>query len=188
MFPTPPWILPLATSTPTPTPTSRHKRIIVALTGATGTIVGIRALLALRRLHVETHLILSKWAETTVRHETSYTVPNVRSLADHVYRNNDLAAPIASVSFRVDGMILIPCSMKTLAAITIGFGEDLVARAADNMLSVTRHGAVVFLPVPAFYTRPAGLEEVVDRIAGRVLDLFGLEIEGLPRWKGLGRE
>ncbi|OJJ97783.1 hypothetical protein ASPACDRAFT_1882320 [Aspergillus aculeatus ATCC 16872] len=204
----------MSTSTipPTTTLATRRKRIIIALTGATGTILGIHALLALRALNVETHLILSKWAENTLKYETDYTVANVRALADFAYSNHDLAAPIASGSFRVDGMIVVPCSMKTLAAINVGYGEDLIARAADvmlkerhrlvlvtrecplssvhleNMLGVTRHGAIVFPPVPAFYTRPAGLADVVEHIVGRVLDLFGLEVEGLPRWEGFVRD
>ncbi|RAL15002.1 UbiX family flavin prenyltransferase [Aspergillus homomorphus CBS 101889] len=192
--------------------TPRRKRIIIALTGATGTILGIQALIALRALNVETHLIISKWAENTLKYETDYTVANVRALADYSYSNHDLAAPIASGSFRVEGMIVVPCSMKTLAAINVGYGEDLIARAADvmlkerhrlvlvtrecplssvhleNMLSVTRHGAVIFPPVPAFYTKPAGLADVVEHIVGRVLDLFGLEMEGIPRWEGFVKD
>jgi 4-hydroxy-3-polyprenylbenzoate decarboxylase len=186
----------------------RRKRIIVAMTGATGTIFGIKALTALRRLNIETHLIMSKWAENTLKYETDYTASNVRALADHVYSNYDMAAPIASGSFRVDGMIVVPCSMKTLAAISSGYCDDLISRAADvilkehhrlvlvarecplsgihlqNMLSATQNGAVIFPPVPAFYIRPSSVDNLVDHTVGRVLDLFHLDTGDLNRWEG----
>ncbi|PLB49848.1 phenylacrylic acid decarboxylase [Aspergillus steynii IBT 23096] len=185
-----------------------RKRIIVAMTGATGSILGIKTLLALRHLNVETHLILSKWAEATLKYETDYTVGNVRALADHVHSIHDMAAPIASGSFRVDGMIVVPCSMKTLAAISCGFCDDLIARAADvvlkerrklvlvtretplstihlqNMLEISRAGAIVFPPMMTFYTRPAGIGEMVDHSVGRLLDLFGLDTGEFERWEG----
>ena len=99
----------------------RRRRIIIALTGATGSILGIKTLITLRQLNVETHLIISKWAEATIKYETDYTVANVRALADHVYNVHDMAAPISSGSFRVDGMAVVPCSVKTLAAVSSGF-------------------------------------------------------------------
>ncbi|KAF2015227.1 flavo protein family [Aaosphaeria arxii CBS 175.79] len=190
----------------------RRKRIIVALTGATGAILGIKTLIALRQLNVETHLVMSKWAESTIKYETEYTPPNVRALADHVYSNHDMAAPIASGSYRVDGMIVVPCSMKSLAAINVGYCDDLISRAADvvlkerrklvlvtrecplsgihlqNMLSVTQHGAIIFPPVPAFYNRPSSLEDVADHTVGRMLDLFDLDTGGFERWNGFQKE
>lgn len=187
---------------------SRRRRMIVALTGATGSILGIKTLLTLRRLNVETHLVLSKWAEATLKYETDYTVPNLRALADRVYSNHDLAAPIASGSFRVDGMVVVPCSVRTLGAINSGVCDDLISRAADvvlkerrrlvlavretplsvihlqNMLGVSQAGAVVFPPVPAFYSRPSSVEDLVDHSVGRMLDLFDLDTGGIERWEG----
>ncbi|KAL3488658.1 phenylacrylic acid decarboxylase [Aspergillus germanicus] len=192
-------------------PPSRPK-IIVALTGATGSILGIQTILALRRLNIEIHLIISKWAEATIKYETDYTVANIRALADHVYSTNDLAAPVASGSFKVLGMIVVPCSVKTLASISSGICDDLIARAADvvlkerrrlvlavretplssihlqNMMTVTQAGAVVFPPVPAFYTNPDSVGDLVDHSVGRMLDLFGLDVEGFERWEGWKRE
>ncbi|PSS05143.1 flavo protein family [Coniella lustricola] len=189
-------------------PPRRRKRVIVALTGATGAQLGVATLLALRRLSIETHLIISKWGDATLKYETAYTPSAVRALADHSYSNHDLAAPIASGSFRVDGMVVVPCSMKTLAGINAGYCDDLISRAADvmlkerkrlvlvtrecplsgihlqNMLSVTQHGAVIFPPVPAFYIRPSSVEELVDHTVGRVLDLFDLETDTFSRWEG----
>lgn len=187
---------------------SRRRRIVVAMTGATGAILGIKVLIALRRLNVETYLVMSKWAEATIKYETDYHPSNVRALADTVHNINDLAAPIASGSFRTDGMIVVPCSMKTLAGITSGFCDDLISRTADvmlkerrrlvlvtretplsdihlrNMLSITQSGAVIFPPMPAFYIRPAGVEELVDQNVGRMLDLFGLDTGDFERWNG----
>ncbi|KAH6964634.1 hypothetical protein DER45DRAFT_610955 [Fusarium avenaceum] len=121
----------------------RRKRIIVALTGATGSILGIRTLIALRRLNVETHLIISQWAENTLKYETDYAVANIRALADATYSNHDLAAPIASGSFRVDGMIVVPCSMKTLSAISTGYCDDPISRAADVIMKERRRLVLV---------------------------------------------
>lgn len=190
----------------------RRRRIIIALTGATGSILGIKTLITLRQLNVETHLIISKWAEATIKYETDYTVANVRALADHVYNVHDMAAPISSGSFRVDGMAIVPCSVKTLAAISSGFCDDLISRAADvmlkerrrlvlavretplsavhlqNMTAVTQAGAVIFPPVPAFYIRPSSIEDLVDHSVGRMLDLFDLDTAGLERWEGWKRE
>lgn len=197
----------MAIRAPSPS-NSRRRRIVVAMTGATGAILGIKVLIALRRLNVETHLVMSKWAEATIKYETDYHPSNVRALADNVHNINDMAAPIASGSFRTDGLIVVPCSMKTLAGITSGFCDDLISRTADvmlkerrrlvlvtretplsdihlrNMLSITQSGAVIFPPVPAFYIRPAGVEELVDQNVGRMLDLFGLDTGDFERWNG----
>ncbi|KAH7412829.1 flavoprotein [Cadophora sp. MPI-SDFR-AT-0126] len=184
------------------------KKIVVAITGATGVILGIKVLTTLRRLNVETHLIMSKWAEATMKYETDYTPSNLRALADHVYGNNDMAAPISSGSFRTDGLIVVPCSMKTLAAISTGLCDDLISRTADvmlkerrrvvlvtretplsdihlrNMLSVTQSGAIIFPPVPAYYVRPASVDDLVDQSVGRILDLFDLDSADFKRWNG----
>ncbi|KAF3805991.1 Flavin prenyltransferase PAD1 [Colletotrichum gloeosporioides] len=193
-------------------PQPRRKRMIVALTGATGSILGIKTLIALRRLNIETHLIISKWADSTLKYETSYTATNVRALADHVYNNHDMAAPIASGSYRVDGMIVVPCSMKTLAAINSGLCDTLIARAADviikerrklvlaarecplsgihlqNMLSLTQNGVIIFPPVPAFYHRPATIDDIVDHSVGRMLDLFDFDTQDFDRWDGFQKD
>lgn len=190
----------------------RRKRFIVAFTGATGSILGIKTLIALRRLNIETHLIISKWAESTLKYETDYTIANLRALADHVYNNHDMSAPIASGSYRVDGMIVVPCSMKTLAAVNAGLCDTLIARAADvvikerrrlvlvarecplsgihlqNMLSLTQHGVIIFPPVPAFYQRPSTIEDLVDHSVGRMLDLFDLDTQDFDRWEGFSKD
>lgn len=182
------------------------------MTGATGAILGIKILIALRRLNVETHLIMSKWAESTLKYETDYTVSNIRALADHAYNIYDMAAPIASGSFRVDGMIVVPCSMKTLAAISSGYCDDLISRAADvalkerhklvlvtrecplsgihlqNMLTATHNGAIIFPPVPAFYIKPSSVDDLVHHTVGRVLDLFDLDTQDFQRWLGFQKD
>ncbi|PHH59307.1 hypothetical protein CDD81_3399 [Ophiocordyceps australis] len=182
------------------------------MSGATGAPITIALLTALRRLNVETHLILTKWAESTLRHETDYTPSQLRALADVVHLNHDLASPLSSGSFTVHGMIIAPCSVKTLAAVASGYHDGLVARAADvalkqrrplvlavretplsgihiaNMATVTQHGAIVFPPVPAFYSRPATIQDIVDHTVGRMLDLFGLDTQAFDRWHGFPKE
>ncbi|KAJ5689278.1 hypothetical protein N7462_003670 [Penicillium macrosclerotiorum] len=188
--------------------TSPRRKIIVAITGATGSIFGIQTLITLRRLNVETYLVISKWAEATIKYETDYTISNIRALADHVYNSNDMAAPIASGSFRVDGMVVVPCSVKTLASINSGICDDLISRAADvvlkerrrlvlavretplstihlqNMQSVTQAGAIIFPPMPAFYIKPSSLEDLINHSVGRMLDLFDLDTAEFERWEG----
>lgn len=183
-------------------------RLVIGITGASGAIFGIRTLEALQALGVETHLILSKWARSTIPHETNYSAEQVEKLASFVHRADNQGAPVSSGSFKTDGMIIAPCSMKTLAAIRAGYGDTLICRAADvilkerrklvllarespfseihleNMLALTRMGAVIFPPVPAFYNQPQTIEDVVNHIVGRLLDQFGLEMPGLKRWSG----
>jgi 4-hydroxy-3-polyprenylbenzoate decarboxylase len=185
-------------------------RLIVGITGASGAIFGIRTLEALKALSVETHLVMTRWARTTVAHETGLDLQEVESLASVVHHGDNQAAAISSGSFRTDGMIIAPCSMKTLAAIRTGYSDTLVCRAADvilkerrklvllarespfseihleNMLALARMGAVVFPPVPAFYNRPKTIEDLVDHIVGRLLDQFSLDMPGLSRWSGFG--
>lgn len=184
-------------------------RIIVAITGATGAIYGVRLLAALRELDVERHLILSRWAEVTIRKESGRTVPEVAAMASVLHSRDNQGAAIASGSFRHDGMIVAPCSMKTLSAIRYGYADGLIPRAADvtlkerrrlvllaretplndihleNMLALSRMGAIIAPPVPAFYNDPHTIDDLVDHTVGRVLDLFGLETPHLRRWKGM---
>lgn len=181
---------------------------MVAITGASGAIFGIRALEQLQRLSVETHLIVSRWARTTIAHETPYTLGQVEALASVVHHEENQAAPVSSGSFKTDGMFIAPCSMRTLAAIRGGFGDTLICRAADvilkerrklvllarespfseihleNMLGLTRMGAVILPPVPAFYNRPKSIDDVVNHVVGRLLDQFGLDSAGVSRWEG----
>jgi 4-hydroxy-3-polyprenylbenzoate decarboxylase len=185
-------------------------RIVVAMTGATGAVLGIRMLEALRELDVETHLVVSRWARATVTQETSYSIREVTALASTAYSPNDQGAAISSGSFPMDGMIVAPCSMKTLAGIRTGYGDGLIGRAADvtlkerrrlvlvaretplsavhlkNMLDLTRMGAVILPPMPAFYNRPTSVAEIVDHIVGRALDQFGLSLPSVRRWAGMG--
>lgn len=187
-------------------------RIIVGITGASGAIFGVRTLEALKALQVETHLVVSRWSRATLLHETDYSLDQVEKLASVVHHDDNQSASISSGSFKTDGMIVAPCSMKTLAAIRAGFGDTLICRAADvvlkerrklvllarespfseihleNMLALTRMGAVVFPPIPAFYNRPATIEDMVHHIVGRLLDQFGLEMPGMHRWSGFQPE
>ena len=183
-------------------------RLIVGITGATGAIYGVRVLERLRDAGVETHLVLTKWGVRTLLHETPYTKAQVESLATTVHNPSDMGAPISSGSFRTDGMIVAPCSAKSLGAIAGGFGDNLVHRAADvilkerrrlvlvlreaplsdihleNMLKLSRMGAVVMPPVPAFYSRPTSVDDIVNHSVARMLDLFGVDVPGTPRWTG----
>jgi flavin prenyltransferase len=184
-------------------------RIVVAITGASGAIYGIRALELLRDLPVETHLVVSRWARVTIEQETAYALADVRALADVTYAENDQAAAISSGSFRTRGMIVAPCSTKTLAAIATGFSHNLICRAADvtlkerrplvlavreaplssihlrNMLTLADMGATILPPTPAFYTRPGSIDDVVEYTVVRMLDQLGLDVESASRWAGL---
>ena len=181
-------------------------RLIVGISGASGVIYGVRMLQMLRALGVETHLVMSKSAQLTLTHETGLSVAEVKALADVTYSNADIGASIASGSFRVSGMVIAPCSIKTLSEIASGITGSLLSRAADvtlkerrrlvlmlretplhlghlrSMVAVTEAGAIVSPPVPAFYARPASIDEMVDHSVGRVLDLFGIESGAVRRW------
>lgn len=183
-------------------------KIVVGITGATGAILGIRLLEALKALGVETHLIVSRWARATIQMETDYAVRDVLDLATKVYSERDQAAAISSGSFRTEGMVVVPCSMKTLAAIRMGYADELVVRAADvtlkecrrlvivpresplsaihleNMLALTQAGAQMLPPMPAFYNRPASTDDIVNHIVARILDQFGLDNDLTVRWTG----
>ena len=184
-------------------------RLIVAISGASGAIYGIRLLEVLRKVRgVETHLILSDAGKLTVHLETGYRVKDVEALADEVHSDRDLAASIASGSFRTGGMIVAPCSMKTLSGIVHSYADNLVVRAADVVLKEGRKlvlmpretplhvghcrlllqaaemGAVIAPPVPALYSKPKTLDEAIDHSVGRVLDLFGIDSGLVRRWTG----
>src|SRR5687767_2733984 len=183
-------------------------KIIVGITGATGAIYGVRILERLREAGAETHLVISRWGARTLLHETPYSREQVESMASAAYAPGDMGAAISSGSFRTDGMVIAPCSAKTLAAVAHGFGENLVHRAADvilkerrrlvlvvreaplsdihleNMLKLSRMGAVVLPPMPAFYNRPRTVDDIVDHTVSRVLDQFGLDAGGSERWSG----
>jgi len=198
----------LTPSLTSPSPHHRPLRIVIGITGATGTVFAIRVLQLLRALGVETHLVMSRWAMATGKYETELSEREILSLATRWYSPRDLSAPIASGSFVHDGMIIVPCSMKTLAAVRAGLCEDLISRAADvslkegrklllavretplsdihldNMLFLRRAGAVIFPPVPAFYTGPKTLEDIVEQSVGRMLDSFGIHTDGFKRWSG----
>jgi 4-hydroxy-3-polyprenylbenzoate decarboxylase len=184
------------------------QRLIVGISGASGIVYGVRLLAALRDLGIETHLIMSASAEVTLAHETDLKLAQVRGLASVVHPVGDLAAGPSSGSFRSDGMVIAPCSMRSLGEIATGITTSLLTRAADvtlkerrrlvlvaretplhaghlrNMLAVTEMGAIVAPPVPAFYIRPRSVDDLVDHTVGRVLDLFGLDSPLVKRWTG----
>ncbi len=183
-------------------------RVIVGISGATGIIYGIRLLERLRDASVETHLVMSRWGGRTLLHETSYTREQVEALAHVAHNPTDMGAAISSGSFQTAGMIIAPCSAKTLAAIAQGYGDNLIHRAADvvlkerrklvlsvreaplsdihleNMLKLSRMGAVILPPMPAFYHLPKTLDDIVDHTVARMLDQLGVEVPGAVRWSG----
>lgn len=186
----------------------KPRRLIIGVTGATGSIFAVRMLEALRKTDVESHLVLSRWGARTLLHETDYTLDQVRALATHSYKDNDQGARISSGSFVTLGMVIVPCSVKTLAGIAHGHSDELVHRAADvvlkerrrlvlavreapftdihleNMLKLSRMGVVISPPMPAFYHRPTSIHDIVDHTVARLLDLFGIEVPGAHRWTG----
>jgi len=183
-----------------------NNHLIVGISGSSGVIYGVRLLQTLQDSNVTTHLVMSKPAEMTLAYETEMKAADVRALADKSYPVGDVGAAIASGSFRTMGMVIAPCSMKTLAEVATGMSGNLLSRAADvtlkerrrlvlmaretplhqmhlkNMLTVTEMGGIIAPPVPAFYARPANLEEMVDHSIGRVLDLFDIENDQTRRW------
>ena len=187
---------------------SPPRRLIVAITGATGTIFGVRLLQVLKGSGVETHLVLSRWGARTLLHETPFTVDEVRRMATRSYAEGDQGAAVSSGSFVTMGMVIAPCSVKTLGEIAHGYGKDLVHRAADvvlkekrrlvlavresplseihleNMLKLARMGVVIAPPLPAFYNHPRTIDDVVDHTVSRLLDLFDVHVEG-ARWDGV---
>ncbi len=180
--------------------------LIVGISGASGVIYGVRLLELLRGLHVPAHLVMSRSAEITLAHETSRKIAEVQALAARVYPHGDIAAAISSGSFRTRGMIVAPCSMRSLAEIATGATSNLLTRAADVMLKERRRlvlmvretplhighlrsmaaaaeiGAIIAPPVPAFYAKPASLDAMIDQTLGRILDLFDLDTGAVARW------
>jgi 4-hydroxy-3-polyprenylbenzoate decarboxylase len=184
------------------------RRLIVGMTGSTGAIYGVRLLQLLQPTDVETHLIVSKWGGRTLLHETPYGGADLEKLATAAYPIGDQGAPVSSGSFLTCGMVVVPCSMRTLAAIAHGHGDNLIHRAADvvlkerrklvlvvreaplsdihleNMLKLSRMGAVISPPVPAFYHQPRTLEDVIDYTVVRILDQFDIHLDAAGRWDG----
>jgi 4-hydroxy-3-polyprenylbenzoate decarboxylase len=181
-------------------------RLVVGITGSTGVIYGVRALEVLKECKVETHLVITEWAKKCLAMETSYKLDDVKSLASSYSDDSNLAAGISSGTYRTDGMIVIPCSMKTLSSIANGYDETLVARAAgvtlkesrrlvlvpretpltainlENMLKLARLGVVMLPPVPGFYTKPKSIDEIVDHTVGKCLDQFNINHDLYKRW------
>lgn len=181
-------------------------RLIIGITGATGAIYGIRLLQILQQTDIETHLVVSKWGARTLAEETGYTLEQVQRLAAFTHGAADQSAAISSGSFVTEGMIVAPCSVRTLAAIAHGYGDTLVHRAADvilkerrklvllvretpltdihleNMLKLSRMGVIIFPPVPAFYNHPESLDDIVSHTAMRALDQFGIHVDAAKRW------
>ncbi|MEV5350818.1 non-oxidative hydroxyarylic acid decarboxylases subunit B [Streptomyces achromogenes] len=185
-------------------------RLVVGMTGATGAVFGVRFLQVLAQLpDVESHLVLSRWARTTIELETGLSANEVGDLADVVHQPQDQGAAISSGSFRTDGMVIVPCSMKTLAALRAGYADTLVARAADvilkerrklvlvpretplseihleNMLALCRMGAQLVPPMPAFYNHPRSVDDIIDHVVTRILDQFDLPAPAAKRWEGM---
>lgn len=183
-----------------------RQRIIIGITGATGFVYGVHALKLLRALDVETHLVITKPAELTREYETEFTKEDVRALADFNYTISDIGAAISSGSFKTLGMLIAPCSVRTMGEIASCVSSNLLTRAADvvlkerrrlvlmlretplhtghikQMLAVSEMGGIIMPPVPAFYDKPKSLDDMVQHTIVRALDLFGLDVEDFPRW------
>lgn len=184
--------------------------LVIGITGASGAIYGIRLLEVLSTTKdVETHLIISKAGEENIRHETDWKPDRVKALANVCYDINDIGARLSSGSFRRDGMVVAPCSMKTLSALANSYTDNLITRAADitlkerkrlvllareaplhlghlrNMVKLTEMGAIIFPPVPAFYHKPETIKDLIDYTVGRILDLFDIQHNLFQRWEGL---
>lgn len=184
----------------------KKRRLVVGISGATGIAYAARLLELLKDSDVESHLVVSRAADITRAQETEITAERLRKLADVAYPVGNVAAPLASGSFRTIGMVIIPCSMKTLAEVATGLGDSLLSRAADvtlkerrrlvlvaretplnlvhlrNMTAATEAGAIVFPPVPAFYTVPSSIDDMITQTVGRILDLFDIGVPGIRRW------
>lgn len=186
-----------------------RKKLIIGISGASGAIYGIRLLEVLRSLKVETHLVVTKAGKLSIEHETEHKLDDVIKLADHYYNNGDIAAAIASGSFINDGMIVAPCTVKTLSEIATGCTSSLITRAADvalkdrrrlvllfretplhlghirSMASITEMGGIIMPPVTSFYSKPKTIDEMVNQTIGRVLDLYGIDTALVKRWGGI---
>ncbi|MEH7525314.1 UbiX family flavin prenyltransferase, partial [Bacillus sp. JJ1503] len=184
-------------------------KLIVGISGASGAIYGVRILEALRTVNVESHLIISETARTTIEYETDYSLKDVFEMATKVYDNNNLGAAVSSGSFKVDGMVVAPCSIKTLSGIANSYNEDLLTRAADvslkerrklvlmvretplhlghinQMKTVTQMGGVILPPVPSFYHLPKSVDDIIDQSVQKALDQFDIEANLFNRWVGI---
>ena len=187
------------------------QRIVIGISGASGAVLGVKVLDGFTAAGVETHLIVSKWGQQTLEHETGLRLQLLRSKANFVYHPNDMAASISSGSFRTIGMVVVPCSMHSLAAISLGMGENLLHRAADvvlkerlplvlvpretplndihleNMLRLSKMGATIMPPNPAFYNRPESIDDILSHFVARILDQFRVETNFSKRWQGLNK-
>ena len=183
-----------------------YLRLVLGISGASGVIYGLRTLEILHSMKIETHVVLSQWGEKNIEIETDKTIEYVRSLATALYGNDSLAAPISSGSFLHSGMIIVPCSMKTLASIANGYDETLISRAAgvtlkesrllvvvpretplsrihlQNMLKLAEAGAVILPAMPGFYHKPTSLQDMVDHLVGKIIDQFSIRNNLSPRW------
>lgn len=184
-------------------------KIVVGISGASGSIYAISLLKALKELNIETHLVVSTMGEYVTEHETGMTLEDLKAMATYFHDNKNFAAPIASGSFQVDGMVVLPCSMKTLASVANGFSDNLLSRACDvslkeerklilvpretplstihleNMLKLSKMGVTIFPPSPGFYNHPESLEDIVINMTGRILDMLKIDNNLVNRWKGL---
>lgn len=184
-------------------------KLLIGISGSSGVAYGVRLLEVLKTLKIETHLIISRWAEECIKIETDKKPSHIKSLAKYVYSNDDLAAKPSSGSFKIDGMVVIPCSMKTLASIANGYEDTLISRSASvmlkesrklvlvpretpltaihlfNMLRLARMGTIILPAMPGFYHRPKSIDELLNHIAGKILDQFGIEHEVFKRWAGI---
>jgi 4-hydroxy-3-polyprenylbenzoate decarboxylase len=187
------------------------QKIIIGISGATGIIYGVRLLQVLKEMNVETHLVVSKPGDMTRAYETDISVSELRDMADVVYNINDIGAAISSGSFKTMGMIVAPCSIRTLSEIATGVTSNLLTRSADvvlkerrrlvlmvretplhaghlkSMLAVTESGGIIAPPVPAFYTKPNTVDDIINHTVGRILDLFDLEMHSMKRWGENGK-
>jgi 4-hydroxy-3-polyprenylbenzoate decarboxylase len=185
-------------------------RLIIGISGASGVVYGIRLLEVLSAIKdIETHLVISEAGETNIKYETDWTIEDIRSLASFYYDIDDTGARLASGSFKRDGMIVVPCTIKTMSALANSYNENLLVRAGDvtlkeraklvlvvretplhlghirNMERLTEMGAIIFPPVPAFYHRPQTIQDIIDHTIGKILDIFNIEHNLFPRWSGL---
>ncbi|NMB06913.1 MAG: UbiX family flavin prenyltransferase [Tissierellia bacterium] len=184
-------------------------KIIVGISGGSGSIYAISLLKALKELNIETHLVVSTMGEYVTEHETGMKLEDLKPMATHFHDNKNFAAPIASGSFKVDSMVVLPCSMKTLSSVANGFSDNLLTRACDvsikegrklilvpretplspihleNMLKLSKMGVTIFPPSPGFYNHPETLEDIIVNMTGRILDMLGIDNNLVNRWEGL---
>jgi 4-hydroxy-3-polyprenylbenzoate decarboxylase len=187
----------------------QQDKIVIGISGASGVIYGVRLLTLLKDLDIETHLVITKSAALTINIETEFKLKDIQQMASYYYNNSDISATIASGSYKTLGMVIAPCSIKTMSEIAIGNSSSLLSRAADVMLKerrrlllmvresplhlghlrtmvqLTEMGAVIAPPVPAFYSKPQNVEDIVDQTVARALDLFDIEVNILKRWQGI---